>query len=150
MSAQSESFEPGFGARLREERKRLGLNQGEFAERAGVKRLAQSQYELEIREPRLSYFAAIGTLGANLYFLFYGKKTLGPPLSDDETRSIEKRVFDVIEDYVAKKCAGTLSSESRYVLFEVMRAHCVRAAMEGRSVDDGLAGFLAVGDGTNG
>lgn len=78
MSAQSESFEPGFGARLREERKRLGLNQGEFAERAGVKRLAQSQYELEIREPRLSYFAAIGTLGANLYFLFYGKRLSAP------------------------------------------------------------------------
>ena len=150
MSTHNESFMPGFGARLREERKRLGLNQDEFAESAGIKRLAQSQYELEIREPRLSYFAAIGALGVNLYYLFYGKKAFGPPLSDGETRRIEKRVFDLIEEYVNVKCAGALSAESRYVLFEVMRAHCVRATMAGGSGDQDLSSFLPGGSGTNG
>lgn len=150
MSTQTASFAPGFGARLREERKRLGLSQEGFAERVGVKRLAQSQYELEIREPRLSYFAAIGALGANLYYLFYGKPTFGPPLSEEETRRIEKRVFDLIEEYVAVKCAGALSAESRYVLFEVMRAHCVRAAMAGGSGDEDMSSFLPGWSGTNG
>jgi len=41
----------GFGQRLRDERERLQLSQAALAEVAGIKRLAQSQYEKETSSP---------------------------------------------------------------------------------------------------
>lgn len=142
MSAQSETFVPGFGERLREERKRLGLSQDEFAERAGIKRLAQLQYEKEVREPRTSYLAALGALGVSLSYVLFGEKADSKGMLPEETRRIERKIFDLIDEYVANQCGGILSSEGRYVLFEVMRAHCVQAALSGRSAEDNLETFL--------
>lgn len=61
QKAPNKSIEPwnGFGARIREERQRLKLNQSEFAALAGVSRGAQAHYELEQRVPDLKYLAAL-------------------------------------------------------------------------------------------
>jgi len=142
MTAQNETFVSGFGERLREERKRLGLSQDEFAERVGIKRLAQLQYEKEVREPRTSYLAALGVLGVSLNYLLFGKRSSSESMTPDETRRIEKKIFDLIDEYVANQCGGVLSSEGRYVLFEVMRAQCVQAALMGRRAEDNLEAFL--------
>lgn len=48
-----------FSVRLREERKRKGFNQSEFAELGGVKKLSQLQYEKGERLPSLEYIAAL-------------------------------------------------------------------------------------------
>lgn len=150
MTTQTVSFAPGFGERLKEERKRLGLSQEEFAERAGIKRLAQSQYENEVRDPRKSYLAAINALGVHLYYLLFGKHASGESLPTEETRRIEKKIFDLIEEYVSGQCKGVLSAESRYVLFEVMRSHCIQAEIDGRSGVNDLIGFLPRRSANNG
>lgn len=150
MSAQTNLFAPGFGQRLREERNRLGLSQEEFADLAGIKRLAQSQYEHEVREPRLSYLAALVSQGINLDYLLYGKTSSDAALPTEETRRIEKKVFDLIEEYVSSHCGGALTSEGRYVLFEVMRSHCIQAELNGRSGQEELAAFLPKRSGAHG
>ncbi|WP_156919321.1 helix-turn-helix domain-containing protein [Azovibrio restrictus] len=142
MPTQNETFLPGFGERLKEERKRLGLSQDEFAERAGVKRLAQLQYEKEAREPRTSYLAAIGAMGVSLSYVIFGKRPAESVLGPEAIRGIEKKIFDQLEAYVAEQCGGYMSSEGRYVLFEVMRSHCIQAASKGLDVESNLAAFF--------
>lgn len=63
-------------------------------------------------------------------------------MSPEEARRIEKKIFELIEEYVSNQCGGILSSEGRYVLFEVMRAHAVQAALIGRRAEDNLDAFL--------
>ncbi len=142
MPTQNETFLPGFGERLKEERKRLGLNQDEFAERAGIKRLAQLQYEKEAREPRNSYLAAIATMGVSLSYLIFGKRPPESALGAEAIRRIEKKIFDLLEAYVAEQCGGYLSADGRYVLFEVMRSYCIQAANKGLDVESNLAAFF--------
>ena len=142
MPTQNETFLPGFGDRLREERKRLGLNQDEFAERAGIKRLAQLQYEKEIREPRTSYLAALGAIGVSLGYVLFGKRPSDRGLAPEAVRRIEKRTFDLIDEYAAAQCNGVLSSDERFVLFEVMRAHCIQSELNGRDSQEDAVAFL--------
>lgn len=142
MSTQNETFAPGFGERLRDERKRLGLSQDEFAGRVGVKRLAQLQYEKEVREPRTSYLAALGALGVSLSYVLFGKKGPEGWLPPEGMRKIERQIFDVIDEYVASQCGGEMSSDGRYVLFEVMRARCIQAELSGLSVVECLSEFI--------
>jgi transcriptional regulator with XRE-family HTH domain len=131
---------PGFGRRLREERTRLGLTQEQLAQLAGIQRLAQGQYETEKSPPNVRYLASIGGAGVNLYYLIFGKPNGAGSLPPTKRREIEQRVFELIEDYVSVQCAGRLSAEGRYVLFETWRAHLFRVAERGadddlRSVD---------------
>ena len=51
------------GARLREERMRLKLSQEAFAEKVGVHRRTQLNYEAGEREPDAAYYEAAASLG---------------------------------------------------------------------------------------
>ncbi len=145
MTAQNEAIAEGFGQRLREERKRLGLNQEEMAQLAGIQRIAQSQYELGGREPRISYLAAIGAAGVNLGYLLFGKSVPEDAVPPMKRREIEKTAFDMIEEYVQTQCGGTMSSDGRFVLFEVMRSQLMRAAAIGLPKKPNVADFLPLG-----
>lgn len=61
-----------FGVRLKEERERLGLNQAEFAEACGVKRVAQGNYEKDARSPDATYLVAAAQLGVDVNYLITG------------------------------------------------------------------------------
>ncbi|WP_171940834.1 helix-turn-helix domain-containing protein [Herbaspirillum rubrisubalbicans] len=61
-----------FKTRLKEERKRLGLNQDKFAQIGGVSRDTQVNYESGLRVPDSDYLAAIGAAGVDIQFLFSG------------------------------------------------------------------------------
>jgi len=150
MSAQSQAIAPGFGARLREERKRLGLNQEQLAEVAGVKRLAQAQYESEAREPRLSYLSAISSAGANLYYLLYGKEANESSLSGEQQADVERRAFAYIEEYVDTQCGGHLHSDGRVVLFRILRSHLARALLKGEEGNFNLSDLALNGRVKNG
>jgi len=65
---------PTIGHRLKEERKRLGLNQTAFAELGGVKRKAQGNYESNGRRPDAEYLADIGAAGADITYIVTGDK----------------------------------------------------------------------------
>ncbi len=62
------------GARLREEREILGLNQSAAGEIGGVKKNAQHNYETGKRAPSASYLAAIAEFGADIKYILTGKR----------------------------------------------------------------------------
>jgi transcriptional regulator with XRE-family HTH domain len=63
------------GERLRQERKRLGLSQEAFAERAKVSRTAQTHYELGKTPPDINYMARIGEAGADVTYILSGRRS---------------------------------------------------------------------------
>lgn len=65
----------GIGARLREERLKLKLNQTEFAEAAGVKKNAQSNYEKDLRVPDANYLEAALRMGCDVVYVLTGRRT---------------------------------------------------------------------------
>ncbi|ONR78786.1 transcriptional regulator [Burkholderia cenocepacia] len=62
-----------FSVRLRLERKRLGMNQTEFAAAGGVQQHAQVNYEKGARLPDVSYLAGIADLGVDVQYLLTGR-----------------------------------------------------------------------------
>ena len=70
-----------FGQRLKSERKRLGMNQGEFAIIAGVSKPSQARYESGDRKPDIDYLHAIAQHGVDVMYII-----LGTPRLTDLTR----------------------------------------------------------------
>ena len=64
----------GIGARLKEERLRLGLNQSDFAALAQVAKNTQLNYEKEERSPDASYLAALAVHGLDVLYVVTGKR----------------------------------------------------------------------------
>ncbi|MDF3080679.1 helix-turn-helix domain-containing protein [Burkholderia sola] len=62
-----------FSVRLRLERKRLGMNQTEFAAAGGVQQHAQVNYEKGARLPDVSYLVGIAELGVDVQYLLTGR-----------------------------------------------------------------------------
>ena len=60
------------GSRLKEERKRIRLNQTDFAALAGVQISAQTNYENDKRQPDAKYLAAIAAAGADVSYITTG------------------------------------------------------------------------------
>lgn len=63
-----------FAKRLRRERERLGLTQKEFAEKVGVSRVSQGNYESGKRYPGKDYFEAVKKIGVDDYYLVSGTR----------------------------------------------------------------------------
>ena len=62
----------GFGRRLKDERKRLGLSQAEMASECGVQKLAQLSYEAGRRQPKSGYLERAMRLGVDLLYVISG------------------------------------------------------------------------------
>lgn len=113
---------------------RLGLSQAELGGKAGIQRLAQSQYESESRFPTTRYLADIAEAGVDLSYLFFGTKDeVEASLSATEMRRVEQESFTLVEDYVNSQCNGQMSAEGRFVLFELIRSQLKRAVITGQS-----------------
>lgn len=67
--------ELGIGGRLREERKRLGMNQTEFAGVIGIHLNTQSRYEKGERDPDTAYLSAVSMAGADIAYILTGERT---------------------------------------------------------------------------
>ena len=67
------------GARLREERKRIGLSQTEFGIGAGVAMKTQLNYEAGERSPDGVYFAAVAGMGVDVRYVITGSRDYEPP-----------------------------------------------------------------------
>lgn len=130
----------GFGERLREERERIGLNQTELAEMGGIKRMAQGQYEHEIRSPTVRYLAAVAGAGIDVQYLLFGRDANKPT---GEQRALEKRAFEMVEVYAGLQPDGRLGAEGRYAMFELFRASMKRSMEEGRPVPDSPEELMA-------
>lgn len=71
----------GFGARLAEERKRLGLKQAEFAAMVGTDVPKQSLYENDRRELRADYLARLAGAKVDVVYVLTGQRMEGNWLS---------------------------------------------------------------------
>ena len=71
-----------FGARLAEERKRLGLKQAEFVARIGIDVPRQSLYENDRRELRADYLAKVAEAGVDILYVVTGRRSAGGPLGE--------------------------------------------------------------------
>lgn len=69
-----------FGARLADERKRLGLKQAEFAKLVGTDVPKQSLYENDRRELRASYLARLAEAEVDVIYILTGQRSEGGPL----------------------------------------------------------------------
>lgn len=66
------------GERLKEERVRLGLNQGDFAALATVSKTTQFNYEKGERSPDAAYLAAVAAAGVDVLYVLTGTRTPRP------------------------------------------------------------------------
>jgi transcriptional regulator with XRE-family HTH domain len=66
-----------FGARLKEERLRLGLKQAEFAALVGTDTPKQSLYENDRRQLRARYLARLEPAGVDLVYVVTGRRSEG-------------------------------------------------------------------------
>src|SRR3954470_1675006 len=71
----------GFGSRLAEERKRLGLKQAEFAALVGTDVPKQSLYENDRRELRADYLARLADAKVDVVYVLTGQRMEGTWLS---------------------------------------------------------------------
>lgn len=76
----------GIGDRLKEERERLGLNQTDFATKAGASKNSQYNYEKGERSPDAIYLAAAAGIGVDVLYVVTGQRTpaMASSFSDDE------------------------------------------------------------------
>ncbi|PLX76947.1 MAG: hypothetical protein C0607_03145 [Azoarcus sp.] len=110
-----------FSARLREERKRLGMNQTEFAKATGIHLNSQSRYENGDRAPDMNYLAALSRLGVDISFLFTGERGRDLKLERDAGAHV---VF-VIEEFLGF-AKGELGREFRGALQASYEAYARR------------------------
>lgn len=122
---QTLTIPDGFGARLREERERLGLSQAALASAAGVRRLAQGQYEKEHSSPSVRYLAAVAAAGVDLQYALFGRRRGGESLSPAEIQGIESRAFELLEEFVHKQAGMSYGAESRFALFQLIRSNLI-------------------------
>lgn len=129
MSSSFSTIANGFGLRLTEERKRLGLTQSQLAEIGGIKRLAQSQYERETSSPTVRYLAAIAAAGVNLTQVLFGESLSSGLLPSSVQYRIERQAFELVEEHVCQQPAGILGAEARFALFQLFKSQLTQTAL---------------------
>lgn len=81
----------GFGERLREERRRLGLTQGDLAAVASIATNTQANYEKGTRNPDSAYLAAVAGAGVDVLYVLTGQRT---PRVEEGLNEREQAVLD--------------------------------------------------------
>ena len=97
------------GARLAEERKRLGLSQSAMAECGGIVKVTQLNYEMGRRAPDSAYLALVAKAGVDVLYVVLGMRT--PPLpgaADDGKQAVrlDKRQQALLQNYDAADEVG--------------------------------------------
>ncbi len=101
------------GKRLREERRRLGYSQADFAEVAGVSRAAQIKYEKGERHPDARYLAAIAEAGADVLYILTGERAPAPALSREEAALLDNYRHAPPEGKQALQTMGTALAKQK-------------------------------------
>lgn len=77
------------GARLREERNRLGFTQAELAEIAGIHKNSQGNYENDVKSPDTKYLSLVSEHGIDILYVVTGTRTPHPEITTEEQKLIE-------------------------------------------------------------
>lgn len=103
------------GARLKEERERIGLNQTKFGELGGVSKKAQIDYEKEVFSPNARYLEAIAKAGVDVLYVLTGVRTPATEtsLSRDEAALVDNYRHSAPEDQAAMRRTATALAKPR-------------------------------------
>lgn len=83
------------GARIREERKRLGINQADFAALAGASRRAMANWEADETAPLVTALNAWATAGADAFYILTGSRDANAlTQANDWLDAIERDLVD--------------------------------------------------------
>ncbi|EBH8908690.1 helix-turn-helix domain-containing protein [Salmonella enterica] len=96
------------GVRLREERKKMGLNQEDFSALVGSSRGSQASYEQDKKIPGGAYLAALEGIGVDILYILTGKRT---PSSDGITTETQEEKA-LLENYRAMDEAARLNMQT--------------------------------------
>jgi transcriptional regulator with XRE-family HTH domain len=101
-----------FGARLADERKRLGLKQAEFAALVGTDVPKQSLYENDRRELRAAYLSRLAAAGVDVAYVLTGKRSEGAWLGEGASELLSAYVClpPQVQDAL-RSLAGDLSRQ---------------------------------------
>lgn len=110
-----------FGARLRQERERLGLTQQRFAELGGVKRVSQHLYEQEVRAPDVTYLTLLKEADVDIWFLITGKRA-PEPVPGGASKSIYMSAFRAVDELALNADGEPLPLAERERLFAFLIA----------------------------
>ena len=91
-----------FGARLLEERTRLGFSQGDFAVLCSVGKTTQLAYEKETRHPDTLYLIKASATGVDVPYVLFGKRLSREDLADDSSAPSDRalrfaQAFDTLD-----------------------------------------------------
>lgn len=126
-SARAVEVKPrSFGARLQDERLRLGLTQTEMAEIGGVKRTTQHIYESDIRVPDLNYLGRVRDAGADLRYLVLGVRQDAGAITF--TPSSLTSMYRVVDEICVDSDGKLLPLETRVRVFQVL---CASSQVQG-------------------
>jgi len=79
----------GIGARLREERVRIGLSQAELAAVGGLSNKAQMTYESGTRSPDANYLAALTKIGVDVLYVVTGERAQPSAMQEEEAELLD-------------------------------------------------------------
>ena len=74
------------GARLRQERERLGMTQEAFGDAGGVLKRALIHYEKGERMPDAAFLAGVSRVGADVHYIVAGQRDVAQPALDAAER----------------------------------------------------------------
>lgn len=83
MEEFSQDYSVQFGARLKDERERMGRSQHAFGELGGVGKLAQLNYEKGVRVPSVDYLWRLGEHGVDVAYLLTGERAKSEDIDAD-------------------------------------------------------------------
>lgn len=105
------------GARLKSERRRLGLSQDKFAEAGGVKRTTLYQYEHGDRRPSLDFLVKSTSAGLDLAYIIFGERNLRLAGAVHIEQEELDRILSLVDQYARDSRGRALATEHRQELF---------------------------------
>jgi transcriptional regulator with XRE-family HTH domain len=102
-----------FGARLAEERRRLGLKQADFASLVGTDVARQSLYENDRRALRADYLARLAAAGVDVVYILTSRRSEGTRLGDDASALLSG--YLALSPSLQEAVAGFLANLHSYV-----------------------------------
>jgi transcriptional regulator with XRE-family HTH domain len=83
------------GARLRDERARLGVSQTELANVCGIAKNTQLNYEKDERSPDAPYLLLANKAGVDVHYVLFGERL---PAAADQLSPLEAEVLSYFRD----------------------------------------------------
>ncbi|KWD80432.1 transcriptional regulator [Burkholderia ubonensis] len=79
----------GIGARLKEERMRVGMSQAEIAALGGLSNKTQLSYESDARSPDANYLAVLAKVGVDVLYVITGVRAHPSTMPEDEAELLD-------------------------------------------------------------